>query len=89
MVAEGKLCGIKEKEKKELPAGRYSVSALRSTFAYAQIDSALFHLLKNEDARAMLRVILINTYLTNQPMKSMPKLKTIVYTSLYLLTLVA
>ena len=89
MVAEGKLCCIKDKEKKELPAGRYSVSALRSTFAYAQIYSALFHLLKNEDARAMLRVILINTYLTNQPTKSMPKLKTIVYTSLYLLTLVA
>lgn len=34
----------------------------------------LFELLQNADARAMLRVTLINEYLCNQPTRSMPDL---------------
>ncbi len=49
----------------------------RRAFAYAEIDGMLFHLLQNSDARAMLRVILINTYLSNQPTKTMPDIRTI------------
>ena len=74
--------------KKELPKGRYSVSAMRDAFAYAEIDGALFRLLQNADARAMLRVILINTYLTNQPTKTMPNLNALL-AALQLLALVA
>lgn len=76
------------KEKKDLPVGSYSVKAMRSAFAYAQIDNNLFYLLQNPDARAMLRVILINEYLTNQPTKSMPDLQ-IIMAALPLLLLVA
>lgn len=48
------------------------MSALRRTFAYAEIDGMLYELLRNVDARAMLRVVLINEYLTGQPTKTMP-----------------
>ena len=61
-----------KKEKMDLPSGVYSVSALRRTFAYAEIDGMLYELLRNVDARAMLRVVLINEYLTGQPTKTMP-----------------
>lgn len=61
-----------KKEKKNLPSGSYSVSALRRTFAYAEIDGMLYELLRNVDVRAMLRVVLINEYLTGQPTKTMP-----------------
>lgn len=44
----------------------YSVKRLREQFRCAEIDAELFKLLKNEDARARLRVILISTYLTNR-----------------------
>ncbi len=47
-------------------------------FAYAEIDEMLFQLLQNADARAMLRVILINTYLANQPTKTMPNLNSLI-----------
>lgn len=60
------------KQKKELPTGSYSVKAMRQAFEYAEIDARLFILLQNADARAMLRVILINKYLVNQPTKTMP-----------------
>ena len=67
-----------KKEQKELPKGRYSVEAMRRAFAYAEIDSMLFQLLQNSDARAMLRVVLINTYLTNQPTRTMPNLLSLI-----------
>ncbi|MCI7370930.1 hypothetical protein [Prevotella sp.] len=72
MVAEDLPFMKAKKEKKNLPSGSYSVSALRRTFAYAEIDGMLYELLRNVDARAMLRVVLINEYLTGQPTKTMP-----------------
>lgn len=44
----------------------YSVKGLREQFRYAELDNELFELLKNEDARARLMVILISTYLNNR-----------------------
>ena len=61
-----------DKSKKELPRGSYSVSAMRQAFAYAEIDLSLYNILQNSDSRALLRVILINNYLTNQPTKTHP-----------------
>lgn len=52
------------KTQKELPAGRYSVRAMRDAFAYAEMDGRLFQLLRSGDARAKLRVALIGTYMT-------------------------
>ncbi|MBO5824278.1 MAG: hypothetical protein J6Q93_04885 [Prevotella sp.] len=40
----------------------------------AEIDGTLFQLLQNVDARAMLRIVLINEYLANQQMKSLPSI---------------
>ena len=74
------------KEKKALPGG-YSLKAMRSAFEYAEIDPMLFMLLREKDARAMLRVVLINTYLANQPTKTMPDLQLII-AALPLLTMV-
>ena len=62
------------KQTKELPTGAYSIKAMRNTFQFAEIDGLLFQLLQNADDRAMLRVILINEYLTNQPTKTMPNI---------------
>lgn len=45
----------------------YSLSSLRGNIAYARIDEELFELLKNQNVRAKLRVILISTYINNQP----------------------
>lgn len=78
----------RKKEQKELPKGSYSIKAMRSAFEYAEIDEMLFQLLPNADARAMLRVILINTYLANQPTKTMPDLNSLI-AALPLLALVA
>lgn len=61
-------------DRKELPKGSYSVAAMRTAFAYAVVDDGLLAVLQNEDARAMLRVVLINEYLANQPTKTMPNL---------------
>ena len=77
-----------KKEKKGLSKGSYSVEAMRRAFAYAEIDGILFQLLQNADARAMLRVVLINTYLTDQPTKTMPNLNSLI-SALPLLALVA
>jgi len=74
LVAEESPFVESRKETKDLPSGSYSVKAMREAFAYAEIDGVLFQLLQKADARAMLRVILINTYLTNQPTKTMPNL---------------
>lgn len=76
------------KVRKELPKGSYSLQAMRRTFAYAEIDQMLFQLLQNSDARAMLRVVLINTYLSNQPTKTMPNVNALI-AALPLLALVA
>lgn len=73
---------------KNLPKGGYSIRALRREFAYAEIDLLLFNLLHNADARAMLRVILINTYLCNQPTKSLPDITQLILV-LPIFTLVA
>jgi len=48
----------------------------------------LFAQLQNMDARAMLRVVLINTYLSNQPTRTMPKIGSWIV-ALPLLSLVA
>lgn len=53
---------------------------MRAAFAYAEMDNGLFAVLQNEDARAMLRVVLINEYLTNQPTKTMPNLAQLMMT---------
>lgn len=45
----------------------YSMGNLRKHIAYARIDEELFELLKNPNVRAKLRVVLISTYLDNQP----------------------
>lgn len=74
MAAEDSPWVEGKKVVKDLPKGSYSIKAMRNSFAYAEIDNMLFLLLQNADARAMLRVILINEYLTNQPTKTMPNL---------------
>lgn len=88
MVAEPNPWVQAKKERKELPKGCYSIVAMRRAFAYAEIDETLFQLLQNGDARAMLRVVLINTYLANQPTKTMPNLNSLI-AALPLLALVA
>lgn len=88
MTAEPNPWVQAKKEQKDLPKGSYSVQAMCHAFAYAEIDEMLFQLLQNADARAMLRVILINTYLVNQPTKTMPNLNSLI-AALPLLALVA
>jgi len=88
MAAEPNLWVTSKKERKDLPKGSYSIEAMRRAFAYAEIDGMLFHLLQDSDARAMLRVILINTYLANQPTKTFSDIKALI-SVLPLLALVA
>lgn len=45
----------------------YSLPNLRKNIAYAHMDEELFELLKNQNVRAKLRVVLISTYINNQP----------------------
>ena len=78
MAAEPNLWVTSKKERKDLPKGSYSIEAMRRAFAYAEIDGMLFHLLQDSDARAMLRVILINTYLANQPTKTFSDIKALI-----------
>ncbi len=77
-AAEPTLWVNAKKWSKELPKGSYSVEAMRRAFAYAEIDGMLFQLLQNADARAMLRVVLINAYFANQPTKTMPNISAII-----------
>lgn len=72
LVAEDKPWSMGGQEKKSLPPGGYSVKSMRNAFECAEIDKRLFEIMQNADARAMLRVILINEYLTNQPTRTMP-----------------
>ncbi len=88
MAAEPNPWVASKKERKELPKGSYSIGAMRRAFAYAEIDGMLFQVLQNSDARAMLRVVLINTYLANQPTKTMPNINALI-AALPLLALVA
>lgn len=78
MAAEPNLMSKSMNRQKELPKGNYSIKAMRRAFAYAMIDNKLFLLLHNNDARAMLRVVLINTYLANHPTKTMPNLNSLI-----------
>lgn len=48
---------------------RYSKTWLNNEFSHAQLDAELFELLQNEGVRAQLRVLLISTYLTGQPVE--------------------
>ena len=88
MAAEPTPWSESKPERKKLPTGSYSIQAMRRTFAYAEIDKDLFEYLQNADARAMLRVILINTYLADQPTKTMPNIQALI-AALPLLALVA
>lgn len=45
----------------------YSLPHLRKNIAYARMDEELFDFLKNPNVRAKLRIVLISTYLDNQP----------------------
>lgn len=78
IAAEDEAWYESKKEKKTLPSGRYSLKAMRETFEYAEIDDRLFEIQLNADARAMLRVVLINTYLSNQPTKTLPDFASII-----------
>ena len=48
---------------------RYSKSWLSNAFSHAHLDTELFELLQDEGVRAQLRVLLISTYLTGQPVE--------------------
>lgn len=48
---------------------RYSKTWLNGEFSHAELDQELFDLLQDEGAMAQLRVLLISTYLTGQPVK--------------------
>ncbi len=88
MAAEPAPWTESTKERKKLPQGSYSIPAMRRAFAYAEMDKDLFQYMQNADARAMLRVILINTYLADQPTKTMPNIHALI-AALPLLALVA
>lgn len=88
LVAEDEPWGKDKNEKKNLPNGSYTIKSMRKAFEFAEIDSMLFQLLQNANVRAMLRVVLINEYLTNQPTKSLPNITRLIMT-LPLIALVA
>ena len=54
-------------ENKPLSLSNFSVSNIRKEIAFAAIDDELFDLLQDSNVRAKLRVVLISTYLDNQP----------------------
>lgn len=74
LVAEDEPWKKEKNEKIILPNGSYNVKSMRNAFEFAEIDDTLFQILQNADARAMLRVVLINEYLANQPTKTMPNI---------------
>ena len=59
-------------KKKQAFSGSYTLKSLRESFAYAEIDPLLFKLLQQADHRAVLRTLLIDRYLSNQPTAVMP-----------------
>ena len=78
LAAENKPWSKDKNEKKNLPNGSYTIKSMRSAFEFAEIDETLFHYLQNADFRAMLRVVLINEYLTNQPTKTKPSITSLI-----------
>ena len=55
----------------------YAVSTLRSHYKYAEIDNELFELLKDPVAGQKLRIVLIDTFLTNRTdigLQSLPQI---------------
>ena len=88
LVTEDKPWSMGGQEKKSLPPEGYSVKSMRNAFECAEIDKRLFEIMQNADARAMLRVILINEYLTNQPTRTMPNFNGLIM-ALPLIALVA
>ena len=67
----------------ELEKPIYSIKGLRERYAGAVIDKELFELLKNQDARAKLRTLLISRYLSNQP-NSISKENLLILTGFFL-----
>lgn len=67
----------------ELEKPIYSIKRLRERYAGAVIDKELFELLKNQDARAKLRTLLISRYLSNQP-NSISKENLLILTGFFL-----
>lgn len=59
-------------KKKQVLSGSYALNSLRESFAYAEIDLSLFERLQQADHRAVLRTLLIDRYLSNQPTTLMP-----------------
>lgn len=47
----------------------YSKTWLNNVYYHAQLDTELFELLQDDSVRAQLRVLLISTYLTDQPVE--------------------
>lgn len=82
VAAEEEVWRKKKADKKNLPTGGYSVKSLRNAFEYAEIDEQLFELMRNADSRDILRAILINEYLCDQPTKKKSNFKLIVTLSL-------
>lgn len=78
LVAEDEPWSKGKQEKKNLPSGSYTIKSMRNAFEFAEIDGTLFQLLQNADARAMLRIVLINEYLVNQPTKTMPNITSLI-----------
>lgn len=88
LVAEDEPWSKEKQEKKNLPSRSYSVKSMRNAFEFAEIDGTLFQLLQNVDARAILRIVLINEYPANQPTKLLPNIIQLIMT-LPLIALVA
>ena len=59
------FCGS-EVTKSTVQGSMYSVNNLRKQVKYAEIDSELFELLDNEDAREKVKGLLLNTYLSDK-----------------------
>lgn len=75
-------------ENKPLSLSNFSVSNIRKEIAFAAIDDELFDLLQDSNVRAKLRVVLISTYLDNQPTLA-DALPTMLMSLSYLTTLIA
>lgn len=63
MVAEE--LGLYNGERKALPAGKYTLKALREEFAGARIDDELFALMQDAEARTSFTDLLVSLYLTD------------------------
>lgn len=75
-------------ENKPFSLSNFSVSNIRKEIAFAAIDDELFDLLQDSNVRAKLRVVLISTYLDNQPTLVVP-LPAILISMGYITSLIA